>query len=573
LKFGLHDASCVFENGCGALAAVHKYKQIVAKLIELILSSWINPGWVAGSKSLGTRDLITLLTSDEQTACLVKALTLSHPSEFLAQQITVVDLPGTNVLNSRHLEVAHTEVMRGDMAIVIIDGSQQLSDSLATFLEEALHDNIHRCVFVMTRMDYHPDHATRESVSRNLKRRLSERFELEHPRILSASPKAVTDALAGVIPGNPQDQDAAVYWQTNFEQLKTQVTRILEAEHSVVIAERLVRLMNTLFAPLQESMLALQKEHENRWKQVRQSQIQDLDLFVLQRGSEADATVNNALNASLKTLDDEIKNVVRRTRTTIYSGVYNASNWNLLKAYLESGTSADLNQAQREISKLVTAQTESLEAEAQLAATSIDEAFKKVYRRIQSVKFDLGQGITGQFALNYDASNIALSAAALNARLDSKANDNALKAAAVGAAIGSIIPGLGTLTGALIGGAVGSWLGHSVSHGELSKRKDLVWEQLASQLDTRLQTMQTESSIGLKNAALTLKNSLRQNLTAHRQRYEHAVEDLRQQREKERAEINKARTEIELYIAGLNERLAALEEYQRLLRSQYYAEL
>ncbi|HET9225673.1 MAG TPA: dynamin family protein, partial [Thermoanaerobaculia bacterium] len=94
------------------------------------------------------------LITVEETARTVARVSIDHPAAMLREGLVAVDLPGSNVENTRHTEVAGQTIR--DLcctALVAIPAHSPVSESLAEFLRGHLDGVLHRCIFIVTKID------------------------------------------------------------------------------------------------------------------------------------------------------------------------------------------------------------------------------------------------------------------------------------------------------------------------------------------------------------------------------------------------------------------------------------
>ena len=208
-------------------------------------SKKITVPWLPGIKDLNNRQFIHALTSQNEIAHCVTSLTITHPSSFLANQITIIDTPGTNA-NSQH-ELITKQVLKSeaDAAIIIIPANIPLSQTLINFLSSSLHPFLHRCLFVVTRMDQIREREQTRLLN-NLQSRLVEQLGIEPPLLYACSAQISLDLLTGEEPV----RDDLKVWGERFSNLEKAVRRPLAtSSHLVIPPKILTKIAFTFLSP------------------------------------------------------------------------------------------------------------------------------------------------------------------------------------------------------------------------------------------------------------------------------------------------------------------------------------
>jgi ribosome biogenesis GTPase A len=126
-------------------------------------------------------------TSIEEYAKTVKLVTIHHPANWIEKGITIIDTPGTNVLNQRHEEVTADIIeQHADGAIILIPANMPLAESLIKFIRSKLGNNITRSLFIVNKIDLLSIHERKRTIE-YIHRRLKAEFALEEVTVLPYS--------------------------------------------------------------------------------------------------------------------------------------------------------------------------------------------------------------------------------------------------------------------------------------------------------------------------------------------------------------------------------------------------
>ncbi|MCL6589565.1 MAG: dynamin family protein [Firmicutes bacterium] len=89
-----------------------------------------------------------------------------------AKGIVLIDTPGLNSLIERHTQVTEQAIReRCNACIVVIPSNNPLSQTLRLFLMNNLSDILHRCIFVVTKMDLTQREKEQEMLIKNIEAR------------------------------------------------------------------------------------------------------------------------------------------------------------------------------------------------------------------------------------------------------------------------------------------------------------------------------------------------------------------------------------------------------------------
>ena len=180
-------------------------------------------------------DFIHRYSADEQHARKVAVLNILYPSPALLDGLVIVDTPGTNVDNPRHAEVV-AQALRFicDAAIVVIPADIPCSQTLVTFLKARLSDVLHRCVFVLTKIDTVRRTSEREGLITTVQAIIKRETVCQNPLVLSAAPLVVVEALAGHSEAEDNANGDGQAMLTQFRTTEQSLYRFLEANKALI---------------------------------------------------------------------------------------------------------------------------------------------------------------------------------------------------------------------------------------------------------------------------------------------------------------------------------------------------
>lgn len=123
-------------------------------------SEYIQQAYNIETNSLN--DIINVVTAEQQVAKHVVKLHIELKTKGLPKNIVIIDTPGFNpgeINFDNHLKITEDVVAKvADMAIILMPSTLPMSATLVDFLETNIHRYIHRCVFIITKIDLIPEY-------------------------------------------------------------------------------------------------------------------------------------------------------------------------------------------------------------------------------------------------------------------------------------------------------------------------------------------------------------------------------------------------------------------------------
>lgn len=202
------------------------------------------------------------LITDEPTARGLSGVTISHPAPFLQEGILLIDLPGSNVEYRRHAELAGLILKeKCDTAIVVISANIPVSESLTEFLRIHAADILHRCIFVVSKIDQISP-AERGKVIATVTRRLATKLQIASPLVLAVSGATF---LGEVVPPASQAQEL----REQFLQAESRILEVLCGQLPLILLERSAALLLNLFSETETGLkVSLERLRHDREKQA-----------------------------------------------------------------------------------------------------------------------------------------------------------------------------------------------------------------------------------------------------------------------------------------------------------------
>ncbi|WP_199339015.1 MULTISPECIES: dynamin family protein [Nostoc] len=518
-------------------------------------SEVVNLPWLPSSEGIHIKRFVHMISSEEEVAKDVVDITIEHPATFLNNGIIIIDTPGTNAENLKHGAITQRVVQQeADLAIIIVPATVPLSQTLADFLSNSLKPYLHRCIFVVSRMDaIRPQQQS--ALLQDLRSRLVNQLGISPPVLHSCSAQVALDILTGE---EPVSEHLKV-WHERFTALEKIIIARLSRERTLSIAESLLRLLAQLFEQLDIHLRSQWQKYENRQVKIKQEMIPNLPEFTVEQYAICERQLRNSISSYLaKTascVDSHRESASQKIRTQLFS----VTSEDALKQVLQSEAQKLLKEDQDQLQKDLQPLTQKLAEDAIVVGKIFDQKFAEAYRSLQSIGGRVEATSNASYNFQVNSSNIAVSAQSLTQKLDSSDGTKMGLGAAAGAVVGSVllpVPGLGTLVGL----AVGSWASRFFMP-SLDERKQKLWEQLTPGLNSYFDTVKTQTDKAAMTYTQSLETSLKQRIDSYIEKYRTLIEDILRQHKIELARLTQ--------LQELTQRdLAEIERRQKRLADQ-----
>lgn len=513
--------------------------------------------WLPSSNGINIRHFVQMVTSEEEVATDVVDITIEHPSSFLTNRIVIIDTPGTNANNSEHGAITENVVRQeADLAVIVIPATTPLSQSLAGFLGNALKPFLHRCIFVVSRMDaIKPQEQS--SLLQDLRSRLVDKLGISPPILHSCSAQVMLDTLNGeeTVPEYLQ------VWSERFTALEKIIIDRLNRERILSIAESLIRLLSQLFGQLDNHLRSQWHQYETRQVEIKQETIPNLPEFAAEQYAICERQLRNLISTYLSRtancVDAHRESVSNKIRTELFG----VTSEDTLTKFLKSQSENFLKEDQENLQKDLQILTQKIAEDAIDVGKIFDQKFDEVYRRLQSIGGRLEANTNAGYDLQLNPSNVAVSAQSLTRKLDSGDGTKMGIGATAGVVLGSVLlPGFGTLVGL----AVGTWASRFFMP-TLDERKQKLWEQLRPSLDVYFDTVKAQTQEAAMGYTHSLESSLKQRIDTYIQKYKAIVEDLLNEQKAELERLNQLQEFTQTDLAEIARRQQDLLEKQQKL--------
>lgn len=405
--------------------------------------------------------LIELLTSDTTIAKDVKALMIDVPDAKFPPNIVLIDTPGFNpgaLETNNHFEITSDVVENiSDMAIVLTSAQQAMSASLQHFLLEHVRRCLHRCIFVVSKIDLIAAEE-RSDVLDFTRHEITNRLGVSTPFLYGVS--SVTMLPVKNIPAIIADQWNLL--KRGFETFESNVWRLLEQKRELVVSEHVLNLINTLMNSCKQNIEKVDAELTDEERLLSETKVESIQKVT-------DKMVNNAIvnfGIVAQQIRTELVNSYLQCRAqalneakTSISTLFSEED-NIYSTKFENEATTKVNDVVRDVTTdWIQEHTVQINKKIQKAVSTelntMTKTFKSHYNKFPSLKGQLEEFPINISSITYSEVSITGIQAA-NQGLNEQENKYSLGGAAGGAAIGFAFGGP---VGAVVGAAVGWFVG------------------------------------------------------------------------------------------------------------------
>lgn len=512
--------------------------------------------WLPQYGELTFREFIDLITTDNAFATMVERMTLYHPAAFLADNhIVMIDIPGTSVKTPHHRDVVRRVISEVDAAILLIDSTRPVPRDYAAFLKSTVTQYIHRCLFVVTRMDGIRTKEQSRLIS-EIQARLARELEIEPPEIHMSAAQAIVDDYTD---DDPAVETRPELWKQRFVELEAVITQHLKRERIVSIAESLLRLLNRLFEMLHPLLHDEWAVYNQRQQELQREVIPDLDAFTREHhelSHQRLATAADTLHADV----DEIRKTQHQALIDqVNSALLTVTSHEKLKQVLSETVQSLWDKNRQELEAQMNTALRAFTTQAEAVGQQFDTVFFESYRRLERLQTAFTVKTAQPASLDKMNNEVVSLTQNWNDELNRKVGGGALRGAAVGAAVGTFVPIVGTLFGGVLGLVIGGLMGR----GSLDKQKQQLQEELHEHIKAYYEQVQTQTNQLVENHIASTRQALDERIDTYVKQYRFIVDDLYQKQQREHARLAAQQNIFQAELDELDRRRGMIRQRQQ----------
>lgn len=497
--------------------------------------------------------IIEALTSDQTIARTVKSLYINIPTAKIPSNIVIIDTPGFNPGAdnvSNHSDIAkHVVENVADAAIVLTPQEQAMSSTLIRFLQLNLQRYIHRCVFVVTKMDV-INRSSRDEILTYTKERINRDFTISKPRLYGVS--AITMLPVKRIPmGFEQEWKN---FQNDFLWFEQQIWQYLQNCKITVLTEHVYALTEKIISQCVSHLSVKQRELKDNKKFLEEHSVETIQAVCLKMKAAAQAVVNSSLNDLYISFSSAEASSRIFAESTINDGVITLSNFKeimmpKIKNKVESEGRKELSRINDEINqKVKSAFTKQVNAMSRVFSSHYDS-----FPSLRPQKCPPQANV-----MRFNSPDMAFSIAI--SKIDSLEQEEQA-AAGVGAIIGGIA---GFLLGGPFGAAAGAAIGGGggiVAGDKSSEMRSAAIPLVKDEISSYFYSLKSKVESELSNLQSHIASSLQKFVDAHVAKYGEAIGTLIREHRYKMQVLNNQ-------IKQLNKSIRNLQQYNDVVKNE-----
>lgn len=392
--------------------------------------------------------IIEDITSDQTIARTVKKLQITIPDAKIPKNIVLIDTPGFNpgaASVDNHYEITKYTVENiADAALVLTPQEQAMSATLIRFLKETLYRCLHRCSFVITKMD-NLSAEFRTGTMEYVRQRIANDLKIATPHLTAQS--AITMLPVKKIPLDKQTD--WIYFQNEFKMFENTIWGTLQRNKEVVLKEHINVLVKDIVVLCSQKIKEKEASIKETKKFLENHKVESIQRVCEKMISQATSAIHTALNKMSVSFANAENNSIRKADIIIDEGAmsivrFKSTMMPSICGVVEAEAKKQLKKINTELNRVVKQCVNTQVNNMQSVFSSHYDSFPALRPRESVPKADLIKFNTPKLSFSIAISKIE--------ELEEKEN----KAAGIGAVAGGI---LGFLVGGPIGAAVGATLG------------------------------------------------------------------------------------------------------------------
>lgn len=508
---------------------------------------------------ISPQEFVQMVTSEEELARALDNFKIHHPAKFLKSGIVIIDTPGTNADNEEHGKVTRTVVEdEADVAVIVIPADQPASKTLVQFLSGPIYHYIHRCIFVVTKMDYIRQ-KEQSRLIKTIEKRLKDNLKIDQILLLESAPQVVINIATGA----EEVKENLRHWNDKFVELEARLHEHLVSSREVAIAESIARVLTQVFHQSESHLKEQQEQFRRQQQAIENEVIKDLPSFTSEQYAECSQMIQNASSQVKDKVNILISKCRENTASNLRELIFSATNKDELKTVLENQVSPIFNNASSTLDRDLKTATSQLNQSFNQVKKHFDQKFSEQYRNLQALStkanLDMRKAATGTIQVGTSNVMSIVSEFSKTAGDTSNIQMGFGAGAGAGATIGTIIlPGVGTFVGAalgsLLGGIFGSLFGPSLS--ELQTR---FWNELQPKIQDYFYSAEKAVELSLDNYSQQMINALNRHIDTYIATYQKIVNAMQIEQNEKKERLNRLQQDIQSDLLEIDTRIQSLK--------------
>lgn len=393
-------------------------------------------------------EIIEDLTSDQKIARTVKELEIFVPNANIPRNVVLIDTPGFNpgaASVDNHYEITKYTVENiADAALVLTPQEQAMSATLIRFLNETLCRCLHRCSFVITKMDNLSTEHRTETIE-YVRQRIINDLKITTPHLTAQS--AITMLPVKKIPFDKQADWN--YFQNEFKNFEETIWETLQRNKEVVLKEHTNVLVKDIVVLCSKKI----KEKEISIRETKEflenHKVENIQRVCEMMISQATMAIYTTLNEMSVSFSNAENNSICKANSIIDEGVMSITRFK--DSMIPSICSMVEDEARKQLSIINTELNRVVKQCVNTQVNSMQSVFSSHYDCFPTLR--PRESVPKADLVKFNTPNLSFSIAISKIEeLEEKEN----KATGIGAVVGGV---LGFFVGGPVGAAVGAALG------------------------------------------------------------------------------------------------------------------
>lgn len=500
---------------------------------------------------------------DEHAATLsreIHSVQVGYPSQSLLQKgLVIIDTPGANAIQSHDQLTGDLTHRFCDTCIILIPKETPGSQTLIQFIKRYLKDILHHCIFIVHKTDTIPSREREkflQKIQDILKRELKE-FNIQDPLVLPASSQMLLDDLQDTT-SDHSDQERRKKFVQEFQTTEQRIYQILAERKEMIIAERIVACLELMYRKLINQLNQRIQTYQAKYEQLSRLYIRNLSEFVRTQQEQQSRKFFEHYDRRSQKLRIRLQEIFSDTKQECLTIITKAQSKQQLQDILKKELPTQIQNFlsdkyekllwhfQSKITKLAEEQHEQFK----------QEFVEQYFSKLQALEQNIPEiHITINFDCNINTNT--------NAASVDQAINNEIFATSAGVLIGGIVgtiiaPGLGSVIGAGLGGFLGNLFGAS-----LETVKQQQYEALCKYLDTKFYALDSNSQQQFNTVFRKTVENLTEIISHYFDIYNHTVEQMMQDLEKEKQTILRENQQTQNDIQQIQSHQVSIDRFRQ----------
>jgi predicted GTPase/gas vesicle protein len=513
------------------------------------------------------RTFIHKITAKEEIAAQISKVTILHPADAFQKGLIIIDTPGANAENQRHVEVAGATLRKHcNAAIVTIPADIPLSQTLVKFLRDHASEILHRCVFVVTKMDTIRCLKERERLIEVIKARIKKELCISQVQLFAVAPRIVVEDAMKI--EHIISLDQVEQFIDGFSEFERLVWGRMDATRTIVILERLARLLKSPMEWLQLELKKYEKIYAERHAALLKARIPDLGNFITKQKRYH----RNELKTKLRNIPTEASRLIRDKRdfvmTTIQDEIFETIEATELKTYVNEDIQVFVEKQNKKLQIGFVKLDRKIRKQTEVQLNKFEVEFKKIYRMLKSLdgKLSINEGlvtIREEVRGLMTESDSFIRVTNLLDESETAENWAIGGGAGAGAVLGTFLfPGVGTIIGAALGSFIGGLFGPDID--ELQEKS---WHEVKDVITHSYDQAKISIMDSVRVAMNGANDRLTNTLDVYFDEYESLVKKMIERDREEQKDLEKRRSEVEQSINEAHTRLQRIKKISQKLET------